>query len=433
MSRLAGLVALPPVALGAALAVWMISTAPGPGQTGTGPEPLSVQVQTLTARAIAPQTRVWGNVRAAEHWVAIAEVQGEVVWRNPDLQTGRALTAGARLLEIDPADYRLAIAQAEADLDAQHAETGQLDTESANTTRILELERQRLALAEADIARTRTLAAQGTLPQSRLDEAERAKMLAERTVAELENALALITPRRARLAAQIARTQAVLDRAHRDLARTVIEAPYELRVTAVEIERFQRVAPGQVLIRGDALDAVEIVAQVPVAAFRRLLPMVGTTDGPPPAMQSGPMQDIRAEVRSLSDDSQVWVGQVDRMEASLDPQARTVPVVIRVADPYGNAEPPLRLPLVPNMRAEVTLTGPARDATIAIPETALHGDTVYLVDDSGRLVVRAVSVAYRQNGSVVIAEGLAPGDRLITDDVAPALPGMALHPVEAAE
>jgi hypothetical protein len=30
----------------------------------------------------------------------------------------------------------------------------------------------------------------------------------------------------------------------------------------------------------------------------------------------------------------------------------------------------------------------------------------------------------------VIAEGLSPGDRVVIDDIAPAIPGMALMPVE---
>ncbi|THD70360.1 hypothetical protein E7681_18750 [Thalassobius vesicularis] len=66
------------------------------------------------------------------------------------------------MLRIDPADYELALAQARADLAAFNAESAQLATEAANTTRILELERERLALAETDLERIRTLTAQGT-------------------------------------------------------------------------------------------------------------------------------------------------------------------------------------------------------------------------------------------------------------------------------
>jgi len=45
--------------------------------------------------------------------------------------------------------------------------------------------------------------------------------------------------------------------------------------------------------------------------------------------------------------------------------------------------------------------------------------------------LRPVAAAFAQNGRVVIAEGLSPGDRVVIDDIAPAIPGMALTPVEA--
>ena len=166
--RLAPLLALPPIALGIAAAVWMISSAPGPVQVEVGPPGQSVRVLTVVPEDLRPVTSAWGNLRAAETWVAVAEVQGEVVFRHPDLEPGRLVPAGTEVLRIDPADYELALAQAEADLDGLAAEQDQVKAEAANTARILELERERLALAEADLERTLTLAKQGTVPQARL-------------------------------------------------------------------------------------------------------------------------------------------------------------------------------------------------------------------------------------------------------------------------
>lgn len=60
------------------------------------------------------------------------------------------------MLEIDPADYRLAIVQAEADLAAFEAEAAQIDAEAEHTRRILALEEARLALSEVELVRTAT-------------------------------------------------------------------------------------------------------------------------------------------------------------------------------------------------------------------------------------------------------------------------------------
>lgn len=231
--RLAPLLALPPIALGIATAAGMIASAPGPAQIEGRGTALPVRVMTVALEDLRPTATAWGNLRAADTWVTVAEVQGEVIWRHPDLEAGRLIPAGTEVLRIDPADYELALAQSQSDLAALAAERAQLTAEAANTARILDLERARLELADADLTRTRSLAEQGTVPQSRADEAERATLLARRTVAGLENTLALIPPREARIAAQVARSEAAIERARRSLERTTLTTPFDLRVTDV--------------------------------------------------------------------------------------------------------------------------------------------------------------------------------------------------------
>ena len=178
--RLAPALALPPIALGIAAAVWMIASAPGPAQVDGDAPALPVRVISVTAEDLRPTATAWGNLRAADSWVAVAEVQGEVIWRHRDLEPGRLIPAGIDVLRIDPADYELSLAQSQADLDALEAERAQLEAETENTRRILMLERERLSLAEAELERTRRLVAQGNVPQARADEAERATLLARR-------------------------------------------------------------------------------------------------------------------------------------------------------------------------------------------------------------------------------------------------------------
>lgn len=431
--RLAPILALPPIALGIATAVWMIASAPGPAQIDGQALALPVRVKTALAQDIRPKATAWGNLRAADTWVAVAEVQGEVIWRHPGLEPGRLIPEGTEVLRIDPADYELALAQSQADLAALAAENAQLIAEAANTGRILDLERARLALAEADLTRTRTLAQQGTVPQLRADEAERATLLARRTVAELENAMALIPSREARIAAQTARTQAAIDRARRSLDRTVLTAPFDLRVTDVAAERFQTVAPGQVVIRGDGIAAAEVVAHLPIDSFRRLVGEAPEGISLADMMRDLPVAQIEVTLSPLSDSTQVWTARVVRIEGALDARARTVPVVVRVDDPYEGADPPRRLPLVPNMQVQLSFSGASISGLIAIPEAALHGGMVHIASADDRLELRPVTAGFARDGSIVITEGLVSGDRVVIDDIAPAIPGMALTPVEAAK
>ncbi|WP_319825994.1 hypothetical protein [Thalassovita sp.] len=429
--RLAPLLALPPIVLGMAAAAWMIASAPGPAQTEGRPPALPVRVMTIALEDLRPTATAWGNLRAADTWVAVAEVQGEVIWRHPDLEAGRMIPAGTEVLRIDPADYELALAQSQADLAALTAEGAQLTAEAANTGRILDLERARLELAEADLTRIRTLAEQGTVPQSRADEAERATLLARRTVAELENTLALIPSREARVASQIARSEAAIARAERSLARATLTTPFSLRVTDVGAERFQTVAPGQVLIRGDSIATAEVVAHLPIHSFRRLIGDAVQDMTLADMMRDGPATLIDVTLSPLSDPTQEWPSRVARIEGALDARARTVPVVVAVDAPYEGADPPNRLPLVPNIQVQLAFSGAPLPAVIVIPEAALHGSMVRIVGSDDLLELRPVTAAFAQDGRVVVAEGLFPGDRVVIDDIAPAIPGMALTPVEA--
>lgn len=422
---------IPPMVIGGALAIWLAASDAGPARTHSIPPSLAVRVAVLAPQDIRPAAQVWGNIRAAESWAAVAEVRGQIVWRHPDLESGRLIPAGTRVLEIDPGEYRLAIAQAEADLAVQHAEASQIEVEAANTERILRLEEARLAMATADLERIRGLVPLGVAPRTRADEAERVELQARRVVVELGNALALLAPRRDRLAAQVARTEAALARARRDLANTVITTPFDLRITAVPVQRFQFVTVGQPLAAGDGIARAEVVAQVPLPAVQRLLAAVEVPPGTDRmgTLRADPGAWIEAELRLVADRSQVWRGRVTRMEPALDPRARTAPVVVEVADPYAGADPPLRAPLLPNMQVEVTLTGRRIPAQMVIPETALRGEVVHLADAEDRLLLRPVTVWFRQGAEIVIASGLQPGERLVLDDIAPALPGLRLLPV----
>ena len=428
--RIGPLLAVPPIVLGIAAAAWLIGNAPGPAQVDATAPGLSVRIETVAQQTIRPASSVWGNLRAAETWVAVAEVQGEVIWLHPDLEQGRMIPAGTEVLRVDPADYELALRQAEADLAALRAERGQIEIEAANTSRVLELERARLALSEADFQRTRTLVSQGTVPQTRADEAERATLLARRTVTELENTLSLIPSREQRLDAQIARTESAADRARRSLERTTLTAPFDLRVTQVAIELFQSVNPGQIVIRGDGLDAVEVVAHLPIDVFRRLIPGLPEGVELQEAMREGPADSIDVVVSPIADPAQIWSGRVTRVEGTLDARARTVPVVVTIADPYESADPPNRLPLVPNMQVRIALTGAPLLEVVTVPEAALHGGIVLVADADDRLELRQVTPGFEQDGRIVIAQGLVPGDRVVIDAIAPAIPGLALSPVE---
>jgi multidrug efflux pump subunit AcrA (membrane-fusion protein) len=421
------LLLLVPLGLGIGITALLISRAEPPARVEGAERTAAVTTIVAEARPLAPEVRGYGNVRAPERWAAVAEVAGTITWRLPALEPGNILPAGTEVLRIDPSAYELALAQAEADLAALEAEITQLDVEEENTRRILAIEENRLALARRDLERVQELVAQGAAPPTRADEQERATLQIERGAAELANALGLIPSRRARLEAQVARTEAARARAERDLDRTRIATPFELRVGEVHVEALQFAAAGQPLVTADGVARAEVTAQIPLEAFPRLVGAARSDQPVGMAALEAAGERITAIVSLIADPSQSWQGRLVRVEGALEPQARSVPVVVAVDDPYAGADPPARLPLVPNMYVEVTLTGPGGPPRVSVPDHAVHGgDTLYLRDPDGRLELRAVTLAFRQRGLAVIESGLEPGEAVVTSDLVPAIPGMRL-------
>ncbi|MGC9370158.1 MAG: efflux RND transporter periplasmic adaptor subunit [Paracoccaceae bacterium] len=422
---------LPPIAVGVGIAVFLISRAQPPERLERPELHAVVSTLRVAPEKIAPMARGYGTVTPARNWAAVAEVSGAITWRHPDLETGKLIRAGTVVLRVDASSYEIALAQAEADLKALQAERAQLDVENGNTARLLEIETTRLDLAEADLSRTKALVEQGNAPQSLADERERAALQIRRGTQELANALALIPSRRARVAAQISRAESQLARARRDLERTRIAAPFDIRVGTVDVEAHQFVAAGQKLMSGDGVDAAEVTAQIPLDAFPRLVGAVQQGSGTAALEGEATLARIAARLTLVSDRSQSWEARVVRVGNALDPQARSVPVTVSVADPYAGMNPPERLPLVPNMYVELTLTGPAGARRIRLPDHAMHeGGIVYLRDAEGRLELRPVEVAFRQDGYAVIDAGLSPGEEVVLDDLTPAIPGMRLVAAE---
>jgi multidrug efflux pump subunit AcrA (membrane-fusion protein) len=146
---------------------------------------------------------------------------------------------------------------------------------------------------------------------------------------------------------------------------------------------------------------------------------------------------MTAEVRLKIDGLPVtWEARIDRISDSIDPQTRSVGVIVAVDEPYRQATPGVRPPLVKNMYVEVELRAPLRREKIVVPRVAVHrtpdGDRVYIADAEDRLAVHPVTLGVLQSDFVVIEMGLAGGERIVVSDLIPAIEGMLLAPREDA-
>jgi multidrug efflux system membrane fusion protein len=428
------LLIVPPVAIGIAVLLWQLQSRTEPPQGE--PEELTRTVRVIEAEPVdfVPRAVGYGTVAPGRVWEAVAQVGGKITGKHPDLERGRLIEEGTEVLRIDPTDYELAIARAQADLNSARAQLSELDVRAANTEASLEIERRALRLAEEDLERKRSLLERDSVSQATVDQAESALLGQRQRVQELENQLRLIPAERQVLEASIEVHEAQLEQARLDLERTRIRMPFDGRIAEVDVEPTQFVSVGQVLMVADSIDRAEIEAQF---AIGRLAPLV-RADIDLSALTAGELAQVpgrlglEATVRLQADEvAASWDARFDRLSDRIDPQTRTVGVIVVVDEPYRKAIPGLRPPLAKDMFVEVELEGRFRENALVVPRVAVNkrsdgGAALYVADDQGRLEIRPVTLGPTQGDLVVVIEGLEPGERVVVSDLIPAIAGMKL-------
>ncbi|MEM8752377.1 MAG: hemolysin D [Pseudomonadota bacterium] len=419
---------VPPVALGIALLWWATANRPPPATVEA--EELRVPVAYVAAapRAFAPEVAGFGEVAPARKWTAVAQVAGRVAFVHEDFVRGGAVAAGEVLIEIARDDYDLAVARAEADIRSAEAQVEEIRLSKTTTEATLEIERQALALAERDFERTARLSETGATSRSVVEGKER-EVLAQRVkVQSYESSLALLPAQldAAEQAVAVARTSK--RSAELDLARTVVAAPFDGRVASADVEISQFVGVGAAMGVVDGAAAAEIDVQMPprlMAALARVS-FGEASGGAPPNLN----RLIGARVSLGGEGSAaIWPAEVARISDVVDPETRSIGVIVRVVDPYGAAAPGERPPLIKGMFVKVTLSGPTLDDALLIPRRAIRDGRVMLAGPDDRLTYAAVSPIFTSGGVAVLAPGTLPeGARIVVSDPSPAIEGLLLAP-----
>jgi multidrug efflux system membrane fusion protein len=247
----------------------------------------------------------------------------------------------------------------------------------------------------------------------------------ERLGAQRANALALLErtrrllPQQAATQEQLEQAQAAFDQAGGELKRAQamrdqkqVKAPFD------GVLGIRRVHLGQFVRAGDAL--------VSLTDARTLFANLTLPETALPALH-------RRQPVALSVDAypgRVFQGRLSTIEPQIGTDTRTV----RLQATVDNADGALR----PGMFVNGKVALPARADAITVPETALtystHGDAVFVVrpDDKGGFTAQQVFVKAgdRQDGRVVIEQGLEAGEKVVTSGQLRLYSGAAVAPAE---
>lgn len=340
-----------------------------------------------TARAVTAEEgatlSAFGTVEPLRRLVLRPTVTGPVVSVHPNMIAGGLVAKGDVLVTIDPRDFELAVARAEAALVAAKAD---LDIERGN----------------ANVAAKEFELLESTLEVS--DESKR---------------LALREPFIERRVADVHTREAELRQAELDLERTKIVAPFDAVVLSESVE--VGAILGQNAEAATLVDRSVFAIEVSVPQSRlRAIDMGG-----PPALV-----DI--------DGGTAREASIERVLGEVDREGRMARLRVTIEDPLrstsstrpGGEEVRARALLGSYVEVELPLS--SIPGAVAIPRTALReGDVVWLIDDESKLRFRDVEVALRRDADVLVTGGLEPGTTVITSLIAVPLPGMLVEPAGA--
>ncbi|MCP5145312.1 MAG: efflux RND transporter periplasmic adaptor subunit [Gammaproteobacteria bacterium] len=345
-------------------------------------------VETVTVHKADVQFAVssQGTVGPRTETTLAPEVAGTVLSVSPKFHAGGFFRQGEILLNLDPADYEVAVDQARAAVATMQA---------------------RLALEEAQAEQAR----------KDWDMSGRSRTRAP--------SLALRVPYLEEARANVQSAQADLKKAERKLERTRIRAPYDGLVIAKSADVGQYVGVGAQLGRTIAVDFVEV--RLPLSNFDIAFLQLPTPETAAAAINHGALEVELTSV--IGGRSYQWRAPIVRTEGVIDERSRLRYAVAQIADPYGlDAEDDVRPPLPVGSFVTARIPGKTVHDVFTIPRNALRADdSVLIKDQDNHLRIRQVVIVRTDDNTIYITEGLNDNDEVIVSNIEVPVDGMAVR------
>lgn len=376
LTTLAMLVALP------VLAGCDDTPAAGAGRTAAAaPRPVDVMVVTLRDQTAPVNTVLPGRTTAYR----VAEVRPQVggVLRERLFTEGQEVHAGEPLFRIDPAPFQAALETAEASLARAKATADQ---------------------AESTVNRYRPLVRARAVSQQDFDAAEAALRQAE---------------------ADVASAQAAVDTARINLGYTVVNSPIEGRTgrASVTVGALVTASQANALVTVTQLNPIYVDVTQPSAALLRQRRDIAE------GVLKRDATDRAAATLILEDGTEyAHHGEIQFSEVIVDQGTGSVTLRAVFPNPDGL--------LMPGMFVRARVEEGVIDKALLVPQQAVlrtpRGEPMaYVVKPDGTVEQRILRTSRAIGTNWLVAEGLNPGDRVVTEGVLRIRPGAKVNATEA--
>jgi RND family efflux transporter MFP subunit len=360
----------------------------------TGPEPVPVQAEIVAIQQVQPSWSYSGEIRPDTevqlafkepgYIAALYHVKG-ADGRMRDLQVGDEIPAGAVLAQLRRSDYEASLNSATGQ---EHSMRGALDASQA------ELDRAKADQIKADLDFERAQALYAAKAMTRPDYDAAVEQHASAT-ANVEAAVRQIEARRGQLAAALAQTAS----ARINLGDTNLIAP----MPGVIVEK--NVEPGSLVSAGTSAFALDDTRVVKV------------NFGVPDSMLAHLKLGAAVPVQLEASQGRTLTGQITEIAASANRDSR----VFNVEVTLPNRDRSLRVGMIAAVRIEQANAQNVPVVPLTALMTAQSGSNSYSVftveerDGKQFAQLKSVRVGETYGKSVVIDQGLTPGERIIVN------------------
>lgn len=341
-----------------------------------------VEIQQLESTIEQVRIKAMGTVIPASELNLKTEVSGRVIAISNRFDLGNRVARGEKLLLLEPADYQLAVAQAESKV-----------AEAAYNL-ILEKGNQEIALREWELYDNKDKASQQ------------------------DKDLALRKPHRVKAQAEYKAAEAELTQAKLDLDRTVLYAPFNSMIITKSAE------PGSYLSAQDSVatlvntDRYWVQVSVPADQLSWIrIPQDNEEEG---------------STVQISDGSNRKVGKVYRLLGDLEENGRMARLLVEITDPLDLKKPvEERIPLLLGKYVRVEIDGKMMENVVSISRSALHdGDKLWLMNEQQQLQITQADIIWKGSEQVFIRNVFPQNIRLITSNLSTPVSGMKVRTKE---
>ncbi|HWV39410.1 MAG TPA: efflux RND transporter periplasmic adaptor subunit [Vulgatibacter sp.] len=372
--------------------------APAARQSG----PVQVQATVVQAERVEQVVELTGTLGGAEEVTVAAEVDGRVQKILADL--GDRVDAGAPLLQLDAAELRFKVEQAESEYLQSLARLG---IDSRNLDRFdpdgqADVRRAEADLAEAkrNLQRGAELASRGLLAEGELDTLATRERVAEaahqKALEDARSNFALAKGRRASLGL-----------ARKKLADATISSPVKGAMARRMVALGDYVKAGQPVAIVVMTDPLKMHGEVPDRYAGRI----------------GPGMPVEIE---LDESGLTFSGEVSRVGPLVSATSHTFPVEALFANGEGA--------LQPGLFARARIRVGTEEEVFAIPETAISQvagvNKIFVVED-GKARARPITILRKRGGDALLQGELRSGEQVVLTGIARMYEGAEVKVVEA--